>query len=128
MPNLVHFAQTMTDRCLRSKSISDSKCFISAAHYAMFSFVFQVFNEEIFGEVADEKEVEGIVNKVFEARSSKSYDSYTLMAKFIAKHSLINFMKPLKQVGLVTILLFISFKFVKGFLAITFLLAHLSYA
>ena len=31
MPNLVRFAQTMTEQYLRSKSISDSKSFISTA-------------------------------------------------------------------------------------------------
>ena len=61
-------------------------------------FFIQVFNEEIFGEVSEEKEVEGITAKVFEARSSKSYESYELMAKYISKRSLTTLVQPLKEV------------------------------
>lgn len=59
----------------------------------------QVFRDEIFGEVAEEKDVEGIKSKVFEARSSKSYDSYEFIAKYIRPESLMTMMSPLKQVG-----------------------------
>ena len=58
----------------------------------------QIFNEEIFGEVAEEKEVDGITTKLFEAKSSKSYESYELMARYIGKGSLMVFVEPLKKV------------------------------
>ena len=56
-------------------------------------------NEEIFGEVAEEKDVEGIKVKVFEARSSTSYDSYQLIASYISKGSLMTLVEPLKKVN-----------------------------
>ncbi|XP_023930047.1 small subunit processome component 20 homolog [Lingula anatina] len=58
----------------------------------------EVFSKELFGQVAEEKEVEGIVGKLFEARSSKSYDSYEILAKFISKSSLTSLIIPLKEV------------------------------
>ena len=59
----------------------------------------EIFNEELFGQVAEEKEVEGITGKLFEARSSKSYDSYGIMAKYVSKDSIDKVVKPLIQVG-----------------------------
>ena len=58
----------------------------------------EIFNEELFGELAEEKEVGAITSKLYEAKSSKSYDSYGIMAKFVSKHSLANLVKPLVQV------------------------------
>jgi len=58
----------------------------------------QVSNEEIFGEVSEEKEVDGIKSKVFEARSSKSYDSYEFIARYICPPSLMKLMGPIRQV------------------------------
>ncbi|KAM3924125.1 small subunit processome component 20 homolog [Leptodactylus fuscus] len=58
----------------------------------------QIFNHELFGDIAEEKEVKGIVSKVMEARSSKSYDSYELLAQFIGKDHVIKLILPLKEV------------------------------
>ncbi|XP_052810287.1 small subunit processome component 20 homolog [Mya arenaria] len=58
----------------------------------------QVSNEEIFGEVSDEKDIDGIKSKVFEARSSKSYESYEFMARYISTGSLMKLMGPIKQI------------------------------
>ncbi|XP_056430567.1 small subunit processome component 20 homolog isoform X2 [Hyla sarda] len=58
----------------------------------------QIFNHELFGDIAEEKEVKGIVSKVMEARSSKSYDSYELLAQFIGKEHVIKLILPLKEV------------------------------
>ena len=55
--------------------------------------------EELFGEVGEEKEVQGIVSKLVEARSSKSYESYRLVARLVSKTSLALLVTPLKQVG-----------------------------
>ncbi|XP_053321012.1 small subunit processome component 20 homolog [Spea bombifrons] len=57
----------------------------------------QIFNFELFGAVAEEKEVKGIVSKVMEARSSKSYDSYELLAQFVGKDQVTNMIVPLKE-------------------------------
>ncbi|XP_075456776.1 small subunit processome component 20 homolog [Ascaphus truei] len=58
----------------------------------------QIFNNELFGDIAEEKEVKGIVSKVMEARSSKSYDSYELIAQFIGKDQVVKLILPLKEV------------------------------
>ncbi|KAG8439453.1 hypothetical protein GDO86_005604 [Hymenochirus boettgeri] len=58
----------------------------------------QIFNHELFGDIAEEKEVKGIVSKVMEARSSKSYDSYELLAQFVGKNQVIKLIVPLKEI------------------------------
>lgn len=59
----------------------------------------KIFNNELFGNIAEEKEVKGIVSKVMEARSSKSFDSYELLAQFIGKEHVIKLILPLKEVS-----------------------------
>ncbi len=61
---------------------------------------FQVFNDDIFGEVAEEKDVQGIVGKLFEARSTKGYDCYEMVAKFVGQGSLTQLILPLKEVSI----------------------------
>ncbi|KAM6293789.1 small subunit processome component 20 homolog [Porphyrio hochstetteri] len=58
----------------------------------------EIFNQELFGNVAEEKEVKGIVSKVMEARKSKSYDSYEILGKFIGKSQVTKLILPLKEV------------------------------
>ncbi|CAH2277583.1 small subunit processome component 20 homolog [Pelobates cultripes] len=58
----------------------------------------QIFNHELFGNVAEEKEVKGIVSKLMEARSSKSYDSYELVAQFVGKDHVVKMIVPLKEI------------------------------
>ncbi|XP_078326712.1 small subunit processome component 20 homolog isoform X1 [Crassostrea virginica] len=57
-----------------------------------------VFHEDLFGQVAEEKEVAGVTSKLFEARSMKSYDSYKILAQVISRDSLMAFITPLKEV------------------------------
>lgn len=66
----------------------------------LLSFVLlpQIFNNELFGAVAEEKEVKGIVSKLMEARHSKSMDSYELLARFCSKESITSLILPLKEV------------------------------
>lgn len=52
----------------------------------------------MFGEVAEEKEVKGIVSKAMEARRSKSYDSYEILAKYVGKDRVTKLILPLKEV------------------------------
>ncbi|XP_017158268.1 small subunit processome component 20 homolog isoform X1 [Poecilia reticulata] len=61
------------------------------------SMLIGIFNNELFGSVAEEKEVKGIVSKVMEARHSKSMDSYELLARFCSKESVIKLVLPLKE-------------------------------
>ena len=56
----------------------------------------EIFNEELFGEIGEEKEVEGIVSKLFEARTTKSVDSYGILAKVVSKYTLPKLVLPLK--------------------------------
>ncbi|XP_061420704.1 small subunit processome component 20 homolog [Lethenteron reissneri] len=58
----------------------------------------QVCNDELFGEVAEEKEVQGIVRKSMEARSCKSYDTYELLGQFVSCSHVAALIHPLKQV------------------------------
>lgn len=62
-------------------------------------YVIQIFNNELFGAVAEEKEVKGIVSKLMEARHSKSMDSYELLAQFCSKESITSLILPLKEVS-----------------------------
>ncbi|KAJ6656317.1 hypothetical protein lerEdw1_003820 [Lerista edwardsae] len=58
----------------------------------------EIFNHELFGEVAEEKEVKGIVSKVMEARRSKSYDSYEIVAQYVGKDQVTKLILPLKEI------------------------------
>ncbi|XP_075932289.1 small subunit processome component 20 homolog [Anarhichas minor] len=61
------------------------------------NMLIDIFNNELFGPVAEEKEVKGIVSKLMEARHSKSMDSYELLAHFCSKESVTKFLLPLKE-------------------------------
>ncbi|XP_067674264.1 small subunit processome component 20 homolog [Haliotis asinina] len=56
----------------------------------------EVFKEELFGTVAEEKDVEGITKKLMEAKETKSYDSYEIVAKYVGVGSVHNLISPLK--------------------------------
>ncbi|XP_074867355.1 small subunit processome component 20 homolog [Carettochelys insculpta] len=58
----------------------------------------EIFNQELFGDVAEEKEVKGIVSKVMEARRSKSYDSYEILAQYVGKDQVTKLILPLKEI------------------------------
>uniref|UniRef100_G1MDE1 UTP20 small subunit processome component n=1 Tax=Ailuropoda melanoleuca TaxID=9646 RepID=G1MDE1_AILME len=58
----------------------------------------EIFNHELFGAIAEEKEVKQILSKVMEARRSKSYDSYEILGKFIGKDQVTKLILPLKEI------------------------------
>uniref|UniRef100_H3APA8 UTP20 small subunit processome component n=1 Tax=Latimeria chalumnae TaxID=7897 RepID=H3APA8_LATCH len=62
------------------------------------NLLIEIFNHELFGEIAEEKEVKGIVSKVMEARSSKSYESYEILAQFVGKNRVTRLILPLKEI------------------------------
>ncbi|XP_069012709.1 small subunit processome component 20 homolog [Embiotoca jacksoni] len=62
------------------------------------NMLIDIFNNELFGAVAEEKEVKGIVSKLMEARHSKSMDSYELLARFCSKESITKLILPLKEI------------------------------
>uniref|UniRef100_A0A3B5AP45 UTP20 small subunit processome component n=1 Tax=Stegastes partitus TaxID=144197 RepID=A0A3B5AP45_9TELE len=65
---------------------------------ACMNMLIDIFNNELFGSVAEEKEVKGIVSKLMEARHSKSMDSYELLAQFCSKETISKLMLPLKEI------------------------------
>ncbi|XP_061839511.2 small subunit processome component 20 homolog [Nerophis lumbriciformis] len=62
------------------------------------NMLIDIFNNELFGVIAEEKEVKGIVSKLMEARHSKSMDSYQLLAQFCSKESVTKLILPLKEI------------------------------
>lgn len=58
----------------------------------------EIFNHELFGALAEEKEVKQILSKVMEARRSKSYDSYEILGKFVGKQQVTKLILPLKEI------------------------------
>ncbi|XP_015982509.2 small subunit processome component 20 homolog isoform X1 [Rousettus aegyptiacus] len=58
----------------------------------------EIFNHELFGAIAEEKEVKQILSKVMEARRSKSYDSYEILGKFVGKEQVTKLILPLKEI------------------------------
>ncbi|KAM9407228.1 small subunit processome component 20 homolog isoform 1-T1 [Salvelinus alpinus] len=57
-----------------------------------------IFNNELFGAVAEEKEVKGIVSKLMEARHSKSMDSYEFLGQYSGKDRVIQLILPMKDI------------------------------
>ncbi|XP_043943711.1 small subunit processome component 20 homolog [Protopterus annectens] len=57
-----------------------------------------IFNKELFEGVAEEKEVKGITSKVMEARKSKSYESYEILARFVGRNKVTELLLPLKKI------------------------------
>ncbi|KAK7480717.1 hypothetical protein BaRGS_00028085, partial [Batillaria attramentaria] len=57
-----------------------------------------VFQEELFGAVSEEKDVEGITSKLFEAKTIKGYLTYEIIAQYISPDCLGALVKPLKMV------------------------------
>ena len=53
---------------------------------------------DLFGLTAEEKEVAGIVKNVSEARSTKSFDIFHILAEFITESCLLDLILPLKEV------------------------------
>lgn len=59
----------------------------------------QIFNNELFGDVAVEKDIKGNTSKMIEARHNKSFDSYELMARFSSQERIVHLIIPLKEVS-----------------------------
>lgn len=57
-----------------------------------------IFIDDIFGETSEEKEVEAIANKLKEARSTKSFESFSILAKFITPPKFSALLEPVKTV------------------------------
>ena len=51
--------------------------------------------EDLFGQVATEREVEKITNKIPEAKTCKSFDTFEILGKFAGTQSLTLLVSPL---------------------------------
>ncbi|KAJ8865827.1 hypothetical protein PR048_033349 [Dryococelus australis] len=60
--------------------------------------VLEVCKKDLFGAVAEEKDVAQIVNKTHEAKSAKSYDMFSILAQYISENCFTDLLMPLKQV------------------------------
>ncbi len=58
----------------------------------------KVFCSELFSQVSDEKEVKQIMAKTSEAKTVSSFNSYEILAKYVSRNSVLELIKPLKQV------------------------------
>ncbi|KAM6154071.1 small subunit processome component 20 homolog [Erethizon dorsatum] len=65
---------------------------------ACLDIMIEIFNQELFGAVAEEKEVKQILSKVMEARRSKSYESYEILGKFVGRDQVTKLILPLKEI------------------------------
>uniref|UniRef100_H0V054 UTP20 small subunit processome component n=1 Tax=Cavia porcellus TaxID=10141 RepID=H0V054_CAVPO len=65
---------------------------------ACLDILIEIFNRELFGAMAEEKEVKQILSKVMEARRSKSYESYEILGKFVGRDQVTKLILPLKEV------------------------------
>jgi hypothetical protein len=61
-------------------------------------FYFKVLTQDIFGEPAREREVDKISTKLPEARSTKSFECFELVAKKMSAAQLMVLITPLKEV------------------------------
>ena len=71
---------------------------MSSALPPNYVFHSQVLVDNLFGEVANEREVDKIANKLPEAKSSRSYDSFEILGKLVGPAYLTNVVAPLKDV------------------------------
>ena len=64
------------------------------------SVLANLFHSEFFSQVSDEKDVKRIVSKVNEAKTTSSYNSIEIVAKYVTQSCLLDLIKPLCQVRL----------------------------
>ena len=56
-----------------------------------------ICHEEMFGDLAEEKEVTELTRKIAEAKNVKAYDTYEILAKFASPGVLVALIRPLKE-------------------------------
>ncbi|XP_072743036.1 small subunit processome component 20 homolog [Anoplolepis gracilipes] len=60
--------------------------------------ILSVCKVDLFGLTAEEKEIAGIVKNISEARNTKSFDIFHILAEFITESCLLDLILPLKEV------------------------------
>jgi U3 small nucleolar RNA-associated protein 20 len=68
-------------------------------------FNLQLCKKDLFGAVAEEKEVNQITGKLQEARKTKSYDTFQILAQFVTEKCLLDLIIPFREVGIETIII-----------------------
>jgi U3 small nucleolar RNA-associated protein 20 len=58
----------------------------------------QLCKKDLFGAVAEEKEVNQITGKLQEARTTKSYDTFQILAQFVTEKCFLDLILPLREV------------------------------
>lgn len=61
-------------------------------------FNLQLCKKDLFGAVAEEKEVNQITGKLQEARKTKSYDTFQILAQTVTEKCLFDLIVPLREV------------------------------
>jgi U3 small nucleolar RNA-associated protein 20 len=61
-------------------------------------FNLQLCKKDLFGTVAEEKEVNQITGKLQEARKTKSYDTFQILAQTVTEKCLFDLIMPLREV------------------------------
>jgi U3 small nucleolar RNA-associated protein 20 len=61
-------------------------------------FNLQLCKKDLFGAVAEEKEVNQITGKLQEARTTKSYDTFQILAQFVTEKCFLDLILPLREV------------------------------
>ena len=80
--------------CYSVKYANQSFMYVCNVHF------FQVIMPDIFDNVIDEKEVEGIKGKLHEAMSTHGYDCFEIVAKFASLSSFRHIVTTLQKVSL----------------------------
>ncbi|GJQ79470.1 hypothetical protein Trydic_g16323 [Trypoxylus dichotomus] len=60
--------------------------------------VIKLCNVDLFGILAEEKEVEKIISKVYEAKSTKSFDTYHILGQYITEKCMMDLVLPIKEI------------------------------
>uniref|UniRef100_A0A0M3JB44 Small subunit processome component 20 homolog (inferred by orthology to a human protein) n=1 Tax=Anisakis simplex TaxID=6269 RepID=A0A0M3JB44_ANISI len=68
---------------------------------ACLSEIMQVCSMDLFGDTADEKEISGITKDVPEAKANRTFDTYTLLGRFVGSQSMGIVLKPLREIDVV---------------------------
>ncbi|KAJ9589486.1 hypothetical protein L9F63_017303 [Diploptera punctata] len=60
--------------------------------------ILELCKKDLFGDVAEEKEVNQITGKLHEARSTKSYDTFHILAQFITEKCFVDLLVPIREI------------------------------
>ncbi|KAF6203330.1 hypothetical protein GE061_003748 [Apolygus lucorum] len=59
--------------------------------------IIEICRMDLFGRASEEKEVNQIVGKLFEARATRSFDTFKILSKYVTERYLLDLLLPLKE-------------------------------